>query len=351
MKILYVKSRDSTFIRLDEEILEKNFDVIKFRIRSRGRIQYFLSIIGLSFFLPVRLFSVNIVFTRFADWHTALLAFFCGIYKRKLIIVVGGYDVANMPEYNYGAFTSKFRGWCVRYSLRNADYLLPNNPRLIDYTNAYAFSEPRKGGIRHFVPRIKGTIIVIYNGYKTAFWTYDEELPKENIALTVAYVNDYRFYKLKGIDDFIEVARQIPDYKFVIIGLSEMKAKEFEKSIPENLTLISEMDQEELLGFYQKAKVFCLFSVTEGMPNVLCEAMLCNCIPVCSDVTFMPEIVGDAGFVNKRKEINEMKDNVKKAFEAGEELGIKARTRIVENYSIKRREKELLQLIDSIPNL
>ncbi|KPK81464.1 MAG: hypothetical protein AMS27_15480 [Bacteroides sp. SM23_62_1] len=348
MKILYVKSRDSTFIRLDEEILENHFAVIKFHIRSKGRIQYILSIIALSLFLPVKLLSVNVVFTRFADWHTALLAFFCGVYKRKLIIVVGGYDVAKMPEYNYGAFTSKFRGWCVRYSLRNAHYLLPNNPCLIDYTNTYAFSEPRKGGIRHFAPDIKGIIRVIHNGYKTDFWTFDRNTQKENIALTVAYIRDYRFYRLKGIDDFIEVARRIPDYKFIVIGLSEKKAREFNLSLPDNLLLIPEMNQEKLREFYRKAKVFCLFSVTEGMPNVLCEAMLCNCIPVCSDIIFMPELVGGAGFINSRKDISVMIENVQKAFDSNEELGIKARRRIVENFSLERREKELVELFENL---
>lgn len=348
MKILYVKSRDSTFIRLDQEILEKNFTVIKFQICTTTKIRYLLSIIRLFFFLSFRLHSADIVFTRFADWHTALLAFFCRIYKKQLLIVVGGYDVANMPEYNYGVFTSKFRGWCVRYSLKNAQYLLPNNPCLIEYTNTYAFSEPRQGGIRHFVPDLKGIIKVIHNGYKTDFWTYDQSCKKEKIALTVAYVRDYRFYRLKGIDDFIEVARMMSDYKFFIIGLSEIKAKELNISVPENLLLIPEMNQEKLLEFYQKAMVFCLFSATEGMPNTLCEAMLCNCIPVCSDVTFMPEIIGNAGFINRRKDVYEMKENVQKAFDSGEEFGVKARRRIVENFSIQRREKELIDLIESL---
>jgi glycosyltransferase involved in cell wall biosynthesis len=350
MKILYVKSRDSTFIRLDQEILEKNFTVYSFQICSTGRIQYLLSLIRLFFFLSVRLHSADIVFTRFADWHTTLLTFFCSIYKKKLIIVVGGYDVANMPEYDYGAFSTKFRGWCVRYSLRNADYLLPNNPFLVEYSNGYAFSEPRKGGIRHFVPDLKGIVKVIHNGYKTDFWTYDQSRQKENIAITVAYVRDYRFFRLKGIDDFIEVARMMPDYEFVIIGMSVTKSKELKISVPDNLILIPEVDQKELREFYQRAKVFCLFSVTEGMPNVLCEAMLCNCIPVCSDVTFMPEIVGDAGFINKRKNINELKENVQKAFKSGEDMGIKARRRIVEHFSIQRREKELFDLINSLPD-
>jgi len=351
MKILYVKSRDSTFIRLDQEILEKNFMVIPFQIHSKNRFLYLLSLIRLFFFLLIRLHFFDIVFTRFADWHTALITFFCNIFGKSLIIVVGGYDVASMPEYNYGTFTTKFRGWCVRYSLQNADYLLPNNSFLIQYSNKYAFSEPRKGGIKHFAPNLKGVIKVIYNGYQTDFWTYDQSQPKENIVLTVAYIKDHRFYRLKGIDDFIGVARIMADYKFVIIGLTGRKAKELKISIPDNVLLIPELNQKELREFYRKAKVFCLLSVTEGMPNVLCEAMLCHCIPVCSDVTFMPEIVGDAGFINSRKDINEMKNNIQKAFEAGEEMGIKARTRIVENYSIKRREKELVQLIDNIFNI
>lgn len=344
--ILYIKSANSSFIKLDEEILTKHFRVKTFLLNQKGLGNFFWSLIKMKIFLLKNIWSCQIIFIRFCDYYAAILAIFCKIFNKKLVIVVGGYDAVYIPEYQYGAYHNKFRGWCVKFAYRNATLILPNNPTLVENTNSYDEKNIRKEGVKYFVPNTKAIFKVIYNGFKLDFWDKTTIFAKdENLAITVAYIDNYKTFLLKGIDSFIEMARIFTEKNFVIIGMSIDFANQNKIDIPSNLKLIPKMNQEGLIEYYQKAKVFCLFSLTEGMPNVLCEAMLCKCIPVGSHVNAIPEIIGNTGFIVKKKDLTLMKAALDQAFASDFSFGKMAKQRIIENYSFERRELELVKAL------
>lgn len=344
--ILYIKSANSSFINLDEEILRKHYSLKSFLLNQKGLGNFFWSLIKMKIFLLINIWSCKIIFIRFCDYYAAILAFFCKIFNKKLVIVVGGYDAVHIPEYQYGAYHNKFRGWCVKFAYKNAALILPNNPTLIENINDYDNEIIRKEGVKHFVPDTKAEFKVIYNGFKFDFWNKTTNFAKdENLAITVAYIDNYKTFLLKGFNSFIEMAKQMPEKKFVIIGMSIDFAKQNKIDVPPNLMLIPKMNQKGLIEYYQKAKVFCLFSLTEGMPNVLCEAMLCKCIPVGSKVNAIPEIIGNTGYIVEKKELILMKSALNKAFESTISLGELAKDRIIENYSLEKREKELVETL------
>ncbi len=344
--ILYIKSANSSFIKLDEEILTKHFSVKTFLLNQKGFVNFLWSLTKMKIFFLINIWSCKIIFIRFCDYYAAIIAIFSKLFNKKLIIVVGGYDAVHIPEYQYGAYHNAFRGWCVKFAYKNATLILPNNPTLIENTNDYDEEIIRKEGVKYFVPNTKADFKVIYNGFKLDFWNKISNFAKdENLAITVAYIDNYKTFLLKGIDSFIEMARQIPEKKFVIIGMSVDFANKNNIEIPSNLQLIPKMNQEELIEFYQRAKVFCLFSLTEGMPNVLCEAMLCKCIPVGSRVNSIPEIIGNTGFIVENKDTTLMRSALNQAFESDLSLGGNAKKRIIENFSFERREKELVKTL------
>jgi glycosyltransferase involved in cell wall biosynthesis len=348
MKIIYIKNGDSSFIRLDEEILTKNFNTCVLTLKTSDRYTYFCQLFKLIFVLIIRMPVISVAFTRFADWHTAIIAFFCRLYRKKLVVVVGGYDVSCLPEYQYGVYYRKTRGRWAKYALRSASLVLPNNPSLIENTNNYVRGKSRKAGLNIFIPGLKGKIKVVYNGYHTDFWVPRNELKQKNLVIMVSYIINQRSFFIKGVNDFIEAASGMPDIKFKLIGAENRQIEEWCGKLPENLELMTSLDRTKLLLEYQKAKVFCLLSLSEGMPNVLCEAMLCSCIPVVSDVNFNAQLVSDSGFVVPWKDITIIKDTIRKAVESGEEMGMMARKRIAENYPFERREDELVKALSDI---
>ena len=348
MKIIYVKNGDSSFIRLDQEILEDNFSTLVLHLNNSGRYGYFFQLLKLILVFAFILPSKSIAFTRFADWHSAIMAFFCRLYHKDLVIVVGGYDASLFPEFGYGVYNRKTRGKWAKYALRNASMVIPNNPSLVNNSNNYIPGITRRGGVDFFVPERKGRVEVVHNGFKTDFWKPDKGSRRNNLIITVAYISNWRSYKIKGIDDFIGAASNMPDLHFKLIGSKKELLEDLHGNLPENLEVIHSLDQSDLLLEYQKAKVFCLLSLSEGMPNVLCEAMLCGCVPVVSNVNFNAELVGDAGFIVEKKDASLIENAIRNAADSPEEISRKSRTRIEDHFSINRRRQEIVKLLNDI---
>ena len=347
LRILYIKTTNSSFVQLDQKILETNFETDTFFINRKTRTNYIYSVVKLVIYLIVNVFRYNVYFTRFADYHTAIMVFFGRLFNINSIIVVGGYDVKYIPEFKYGAYSNVVR---TKYSLNNVTYLLPNNSTLILDRNTYSFSNPRTFGIKQFAPNTKAHIQVIHNGYNIKFWTdHSGNNDKKKInVLTVAFVNNLRSYKIKGIDDYIKAAEKLSEFTFTIIGFPLKTAQKLGIKLPKNLNLVSKVTQEELKSYYYNSKVFCLLSLTEGMPNVLCEAMLCKCIPVGSNVNSIPEIIDNTGYVINKKNIDEIVMKIKLALDSDDSFADLAQKRITKNYSLDRRQSEVVALIKSI---
>jgi len=94
--------------------------------------------------------------------------------------------------------------------------------------------------------------------------------------------------------------------------------------------------------------VYAQFSFHEAFGCSVAEAMLCNCIPVVTAGTSLPEVVGDAGFTVTHWDEKEAAEAIKKALDAPDELGEKARERILTEFPLKKREKELIKRIEGI---
>ena len=273
----------------------------------------------------------DVAFCWFASTYAAVAVAVGRMFNAKCIIVVGGVDVAKDKDLNYGVWLSPWRARLVGYALRNADSVLVVDPSL----KREAVQRASYDG---------ENISYLPTGYDGTFWKPVGE--KERIVLCVAMVGDEQRFRVKGIDVLIEAARELSDVPFVVVGVEQELA--LKHLPPFNMTFYPPMDRRDLLPFYQRARVYCQPSRREGMPNTLCEAMLCGCIPVAAEVGGNASAVGEAGFVITSGDAKILAGALRQALASGGALVLKARMRIVSLFPGEKREHELVRIVNGL---
>jgi hypothetical protein len=347
-QVLFVYPNYSTFVKNDYLLLKKRYRVLKKEVKPQKNLFGFvIQQVKLFFFLLKNILKTNIIFIWFADYHSFLPALLGKVFSKKVVIVVGGTDAAIVPEIDYGIFVKRnIRALITKYSLKLSDVILPVHKSLIKGVNYYVDKKGIKIGFLNFVGSVNAKIVELPTGFDSDKWRR-KGVKKENTVLTVAIINDYRTFLLKGMDIFIDAARILEDTNFVIIGMSEdFYQKYVEKDKPSNLKVYSYIDNHLLVNYFAKAKVYCQLSLSEGLPNALCEAMLCECIPVGSDVNGIPYGIGDTGFVLKERNVEKASELIQKALDADLPQGLKAREYVIKTFSHEKREKILFELLE-----
>jgi len=153
--------------------------------------------------------------------------------------------------------------------------------------------------------------------------------------------------KLKGIDTFARAAAHIPGARFLVLGLSDQDKEILRAKYPSsNLELCGYASAETLIECYQKTKVYCQLSYRESFGVALAEAMACECIPVATNSSALPEVVGDTGFFVSYGSLEETARTIIRALEMPVEFKKKARARVESHFSSRDRERELVKTID-----
>jgi glycosyltransferase involved in cell wall biosynthesis len=237
-------------------------------------------------------------------------------------------------------------GLFTKLSFRLATHVSPKHQSLVEYDYHYDKSIPAHQGIKAFVNNYKTPTTVIANGYdeKKFFCSSDK---KKNSFITVSGGLEFSFQQqLKGIDLILTVAAKFPDCQFAIVGVPTTLQLAITSA---NVKTIPPTKNSELQKLYSEHQFYLQLSMAEGFPNALCEAMLCECVPIVSDVFSMPEIIESSGFILIERNDEMLKSLIHSAISTTDnELdsrGKLARGIISEKYSISRREKEFTQLV------
>lgn len=115
----------------------------------------------------------------------------------------------------------------------------------------------------------------------------------------VGYVG--RLSEEKGILNFIdslaEAARSLPNLEAVIVGdgplLETAKRSLLDRGLEERVTVSGWVPHEELPTVLNRLKLLVVPSYTEGLPNIILEAMACGTPVLATKVGAIPEIVSD----------------------------------------------------------
>ncbi|MDB5284854.1 MAG: hypothetical protein JWO06_3929 [Bacteroidota bacterium] len=301
-----------------------------------------LKFIAQKLFLLKHIWGAEIIFCQFAGYHSFLPALFGKIFSKPVLIIVGGTEAHYFPGIGYGNWQKGLLKTFTAFSLRLCSHIVPKHKTLMFTDYSYDEKEPSPQGIYARLPKLKTPYTEITNGYDADKWICNME-KKKRTFITVATGWEFPFQQqLKGIDLIVEIAPFFPDCEFMILGVPDPKIIITKSS---NIKIMPLAKNEDLASIYSKCEFYLQLSMAEGFPNSLCEAMLCKCVPIGSNVFSIPEIIGDSGFILTKRNTEDLTQLIKHAIGSDTlSLGEKARKRIVENYSIRKRRDKLLEL-------
>ena len=325
MRILFTSTHDAAFIKEDLLLLQKFHDVRP------------LLTLGVSSLVSIfaGVLRADLTFTWFASVYSAPIVFLARCLGRHSIVVVGGVDAAKVPEFRYGIWISTWKSVLVRYAVRHADRVIVLSPFLSEQLTMLADYSGRN-------------ITVAPTGFDDVFWVPGGG-PKERMVLTVAACEESSRMEIKGIPLLIEAARSLPDVRFILIG-PRGRATELIQELkpPTNLTILPFLPRVELLSHYQKSRVYCQPSYFEGLGGSICEAMLCECVPVGTRVGGIPTVIGNEGFLVDYGNASQLAESISRAMDSPPEMGRNARSRIATMFSLAKREKALVDLVAGV---
>ena len=321
--LLFTSTVSAPFVDEDLALLRRHFQVEY--ISGSG----LKSVAAILFRVP----RVQITFTWFASVYAAVTVAAARILGRPSIVVVGGVDVARHPEIGYGLWSTRWKGLLSGYALRHAHRVLVVDPSLGQLVRERAGYEG-------------ANIIWVPTGYDPQRWIPSGR--KTNQVLTVAACSTPGRVRAKGIDFLARAASEMPDIAFRLIGIAAEVDAYVRSFAPANLQILPPVPRFELLSHYQEAKVYCQPSLSEGLPNCLCEAMLCSCVPVGTAVGGIPTAIGETGRCVPFGDVPGLCQAIREGLEAPENRGTMARARIASDFTLARREEAILRILEEL---
>jgi glycosyltransferase involved in cell wall biosynthesis len=321
-RILFVHSRKASFVAIDRELLAERYEIED--LYQPGRWPNLAQVVG-----GVR--RADLVFGWFASWHTFFPITLAQMLGKPSVMIVGGFDTANMPDIGYGYQQGGLRRWASRWIMRQATRLVTNSN--------YSLSE-----IERNTPIPPERVTVVHHGVPDPFGELRDG--KERMALTVGHLVRSTLEQ-KGHRPFVAAARELPDVRFVFVGKWHDDAIDELRAIAgDNVEFTGWLSDEELRERYRQAAAYVQASRHEGFGLAIAEAMLAGCVPVVMDVTAMPEVVGDTGVLISSQEPEEVAGGVRRALELGPEAGRRARERILREFPLEGRKEALLGVVE-----
>jgi len=324
VRILFVYSRAAKFVRVDLDLLRERWEVDEWA--QPGRFANPLAVLR-----AVR--RADLVFGWFASWHTFWPVTIAWLLRKPSLLVVGGFDTANVPQIGYGYQQGGARRHLARWIMQRASLLITNSQFTRDEVSALGIPADR--------------VVVVYHGFEDRVGELPEKA-REPVALTVSNVA-WLSLERKGLLPFVEAAPFAPELRFVVVGewldgavglLREVGAA--------NVEFTGRVSDDELNGWYRRASVYVQASRHEGFGMTVAEAMLAGCIPVVTDAGALPEVVGDVGERVDAPRPDSIGDAVRRAHAAPASERGRARARVLGRFPLDGRRRGLFDAVERL---
>ena len=348
--ILYIYPAYSTFIEKDIRFLSKRYVVKTPQHDWKNKSLVPLNFVRQLLFLLRNLPSCKAIIVMFGGYWSFLPALLGKVFGKPVYIILGGTDCVSFPSIQYGSLRKPILATFIKWSYALCKTLVPVDASLVfcQYSYYEKATYPNQG-YQYFFPEIFTPHRVIYNGFDADYFTIPTQGKIPNSFILVASIDNMMRFKLKGIDILMVLAQAYPSCQFIVAGIAHALMVQL-NNVPDNLALFPALSQEALKQYLGSAQFIMQLSISEGFPNALCEGMLSQCIPIGSAVGAIPHIIGDTGYVietSDKKYIRRKFDEIVALDEKKRlALAAKARSRIIEEFPIAKREKAFIALIE-----
>lgn len=271
------------------------------------------------------------VYGWFADLSNIDTGLLCRLFRKRFILAVAGYELANMPEFDYGLQRRALSRMVVRRCFRLADVLT-------------FLHEGLREEAAQFDPPSLRKMVVVPPGYEASFWT-PEVGRTRSVVTSVVTAESLPRFRVKGGPIVLRIARRFPSVPFVLVGIKPEISRLVSKDIPGNVRLATVMAPGDLRALFQDSLAVLQPSAREVFPNAVCEAMLCGAIPIVSPLGVMQEVVGEVGFVAVDSTVESYVNALRDALTAVESRRAAARERIRTHYPLEARLRAMQALL------
>lgn len=155
--------------------------------------------------------------------------------------------------------------------------------------------------------------------------------------------------RTKGVRELVSACAEIEDVKLRIVGQYEEDVQQellemaSQRDGGKWLHFVGPVEHNKVIEEFMQAGIFVFPSYTEGFPNVILEAMACECPIASSDVGAIPEMLDIAGtpcgICYKPKNKDEVKNAIEKLINSPElckQFATNAKTRVFELYAMPK---------------
>ena len=153
--------------------------------------------------------------------------------------------------------------------------------------------------------------------------------------------------KSKGVFDLLEACKDLINIELVFVGLINEKTRDeilrFNQYKKLDWIVIKGfLDHKDVINEMLKCSVFAFPSHTEGFPNVIIEAMYCQCSIISSDVGEIPVMLdvksnNPSGICTQVRNVNDLKTKINYFLEnqsISKKFGKNARERVLKEYDM-----------------
>jgi len=187
--------------------------------------------------------------------------------------------------------------------------------------------------------------IVFAHEHFTDIDTFNVRVPLDAREISVGYIG--RFSEEKGILNYLNglsiLSKEHPNYKFLIGGDGVLNnvVRDFiqQNGLNNRVEFAGWISHETLPDYLNKIRLIVIPSYTEGLPNVMLEAMACGTPVLATPVGMIPEVItdGESGFIMEDNSPKCIARNVTRALNSPnlEEIAKNGRQFVVENFTFK----------------